>query len=213
MSFHALPDAIVKHIASFLPVKELCHFEQLDRRTRAIDTDEIWRKACENRWRRWPRYKLTPSRLRWIEENLPNLSWKRRYAWGEGDASRTRMMWEELESLSWFFNFTPQAGGRGNESLRKCRFSQGMLFLPQYLPMPYRIEVSDGVQFLCIYHFPPHRIERLPCCAEWIMTNENVTFVSSDQNDTLTYAGRGFQGNNVANRGVALMDRLHTQRD
>jgi hypothetical protein len=103
-------------------------------------------------------------------------------------------MWEELESLAWFFNFTPQAGGRGSETLQKCKFSQGFLFLDQYLPMPYRLEVVDGVQYLRIYHFPAHRIDRLTCCAEWVITNPNVTFVSCDENGTLTYTERGFQG-------------------
>jgi hypothetical protein len=194
MSFSTLPDALILTIASFLQATELYRLEKIDKRTHRLETDELWQKLCEWRWAPWPRYKLTPARMDWINENLSDMKWKGRYVWGEEDARRARITWEELESLKWFFNFTPHAGGRGQETLQKCQFQQGFMFLSQYLPMPYRLEVVDGVQYLRIYHFPPHRIDRLRCCAEWIMTNENVTLVSCDDDETLTYRDRGFQG-------------------
>jgi hypothetical protein len=194
MSFSGLPDALLKDIARFLPPEDLCRFEMIDRRTNGLDTQDLWEQICKARWEQWPRYRLTPARLQWLEENLPTLNWKDRYVWAEEDATRTRITWEELEAMSWYFNFTPQAGGRGSETLQTCQFTQGFLFLSQYLPMPYRLEVMDGVQYLRIYHFPPHRIDRLPN-AEWLITNPNVTLVSCNENETLTYREREFQGN------------------
>lgn len=205
MSFSALPDAILKDIASFLLPTDLGHFEMVNRRTCRLDTDELWKWLCSDRWKEWPRYRLTAERLVWIRENLSNLNWKGLFVWTEKDVKRTRITWEELEALSWFFNFTPQAGGRGSATLQKCRFNQGLLFLSQYLPMPYRLEVTDGSQYLRIYHFPPHRIDRLPN-AEWIITNINVTFVSNDDNEALTYRERGFQGNFVVRRDTIITD-------
>jgi hypothetical protein len=194
MSFASLPDTLIVTVASFLPAKDLCKFEMVDKRTnRHIDKGHLWKKLCVDRWKNWPRYKLTSSRMEWIENHLHHLDWKNRYKWVEEDVARTRITWEELESLDWFFNFTPVAGGRGQETLRKCQFQQGFLFLSQFLPMPYRLEVVEGTQYLRVYHFPPHLIDRLPCCGEWIISNENVTFVSCDEGETLTYRGRGFQ--------------------
>ncbi|KAG7364609.1 hypothetical protein IV203_037811 [Nitzschia inconspicua] len=196
MPFSDLPDTLVKNVASFLPPRDLCRFEMVDRWTHQLDTDELWKTICENRWKQLPRYRLTPARLEWIRENLPSMNWKRRFVWVEDDATRTRITWEEMEAHTWYFNFTPEAGGRGSDTLQTCRFSQGFLFLSQYLPMPYRLEVLDGVQYLRIYHFPPHRVDRLPN-AEWLITNINVTFVSCGENEALAFRERGFQGNHV----------------
>ena len=208
MSYTALPDSLILAVASFLPAKELCRLERIDKRTYRLDKDDLWQSLCEKRWVNWPRYKLTPTRMEWINENLSNMTWKDRYVWGEEDVRRTRITWEELGSLKWFFNFTPSSGGRGRATLQKCSFQQGFLFLSQYLPMPYRLEVEDGVQYLGIYHFPPHKIDRLPCCGEWIITNENVTFVSCDDDETVTYRGRGFQDVATENsrRDTTIMD-------
>jgi hypothetical protein len=207
MSFPAFPDALLKDVASFLPPTDLGRFEMVDRRTHCLDTEELWHKLCIDRWKEWPRYRLTADRVVWIRENLPNLSWKGLFVWTEEDVKRIRITWEELEALSWFFNFTPQAGGRGSATLQKCQFNQGLLFLSQYLPMPYRLEVVDGLQYLRIYHFPPHRIDRLPN-AEWIITNVNVTFVSTVENEALTYMERGFQGDITDRRDIMSMDSV-----
>lgn len=195
MSFPSLPDAIVVTIAGFLPARDLCQLELVSKRLRLLDFERLWMELCSMRWNDWPRYRLSESRMEWISENQGHLRWKARYAWAEEDVIRCRITWEELEDLKWFFNFTPIAGGRGDETLQSCRFQQGFLFLSQYLPMPYRLEVVDNIQYLRVYHFPPHRIQRLPCCGEWLIINEHVTFVSCDENDTLTYSGRGFRGN------------------
>lgn len=211
MSTSDLPDALWKCIASFLSPRDLCQFEMVDRRNHQLDTDELWEKICQDRWMPWPKYRLTPERRAWMQENHSNLNWKGRYVWAEADATRTRIDWEELEELSWYFNFVPEAGGRGNETLQTCQFLQGFLFLSQYLPMPYRLEVEDGIQYLRIYHFPPHRIDRLPN-TEWLITNTNVTFVSCDENEILTYTERGFQGgqdNNLQTNLIGGTLRAH----
>lgn len=112
----------------------------------------------------------------------------------ERDIVRTRITWEELQELSWWFNFTPRAGGRGTATLRHVQFLQGFLFVPEYCPpMPYRLELVNGAQYLHIYDFPPHRIERLPSCGEWIIFNENVTFVTCEEGGRPVYGARGFQ--------------------
>jgi hypothetical protein len=205
MSFSTLPDALLKDIASFLPPEDLGRFEMVDKRAYRLDFDDLWHKLCSKRWKAWPRYRMTDERLVWIRENLSNLNWKGLFVWTEEDAKRIRITWEELEALSWFFNFTPHAGGRGTATLQKCHFNQGLLFLRQYRPMPYRLEVVDGLQYLRIYHFPPHRVDRLPN-AEWLITNVNVTFVSNDVNEALTYRERGFQANIADRRETAMMD-------
>jgi hypothetical protein len=204
MSFHSLPDVLVVAVAGFLPARDLCQLEMANKRTQLLDLEAVWRELCSTRWKNWPRYRLSESRLVWINEHQSHLDWKGRYIWAEEDVARSRITWEELESLKWFFNFTPTAGGRGDETLQPCRFLQGFLFLSQYLPMPYRLEVVANVQYLRVYHFPPHRILRLPCCGEWLIVNANVTFVSCDDNDTPTYRERGFQGNVEQDHGTSM---------
>ena len=46
-------------------------------------------------------------------------------------------------------------------------------------------------QQLTIANFPKHLVDRLDSW-EWMIYNENVTFVSCDEAGTLTYTGRGF---------------------
>jgi hypothetical protein len=49
---------------------------------------------------------------------------------------------------------------------------------------------------LHVYAFPPHRIDRLTESGEWLIMNDNVTFVSSscdDDHARPTYTDRGFQ--------------------
>ena len=104
--------------------------------------------------------------------------------------------------MHWYFNFTRQAGGKGKQTLRRCIFRHGLLFLSGFPPLPYhlrivpspnpnRVGMNDVVMF--INDFPPHYIERLPSCGEWLITNHNVTLVSCDEAWTLTYTDRGFQ--------------------
>ena len=56
-------------------------------------------------------------------------SWKKVYFWMEEELARTTLTADELESLDWYFNFTPTAGGRRKATLRQCIFRHGLLFV------------------------------------------------------------------------------------
>eukprot|EP00440_Ansanella_granifera_P066797 gb/GFBE01072441.1/.p1 GENE.gb/GFBE01072441.1/~~gb/GFBE01072441.1/.p1 ORF type:complete len:184 (+),score=32.91 gb/GFBE01072441.1/:1-552(+) len=102
---------------------------------------------------------------------------------------------DELCSLRWAFNFTPQAGGRGSATLQFVEFrptepgsSCGLLFMGGYPPLPYELS-ADG-KVLDIANFPPHYVRRLDTW-EWEITNPNVTLVSC-VGDDVQYSDRGF---------------------
>ena len=48
-------------------------------------------------------------------------------------------------------------------------------------------------QRLLIANFPPHIVERLDGDWEWLIANDNVTLVSSGEDDVISYDGRHFQ--------------------
>jgi hypothetical protein len=105
-----LSDEIFLYVAGFLPPADLLRFQCLCRRTAALPTDSTcWRELCIQRWRDKPRYALTPVREQWLEIHQP-LNWQRRYFFFESDARRTIISDFELQSLTWFMNFTPQSG-------------------------------------------------------------------------------------------------------
>ena len=202
----SLPDALFVSIFDFLNDKDLLRIELVCKQLRTLFVSgllqELWKSRCERRWQSLPRYRLTESRERWLDEHLKTTCWKARYLWIENDLSRTEITKEEVETLHWYFNFTRQAGGKGKQTLRRCIFRHGLLFLSGFPPLPYhlrivpspnpnRVGMNDVVMF--INDFPPHYIERLPSCGEWLITNHNVTLVSCDEAWTLTYTDRGFQ--------------------
>ena len=143
-----LPDEILLNVAQFLHPRELLRCGAASRRMRALETDSLWRSICDQRWRAWPRYRLTTARERELDATMSELSWKERYRYFEADAARTHITEAELSSLRWHFNFTPQAGGRGMATLVPARFGNGQLTLPGYPTLPYRLRPvapPDGV--------------------------------------------------------------------
>lgn len=136
--------------------------------------------------------------------------WKNRYRWIEDDVRREQFHSPaEVESLGWYFNFTPQAGGRGEATLARCRFRDGFAEVPMYPPMLYNLVRMDERALYCgvddrddideegvgmaIANFPIHTISRIEGSGEWVIGNEAVTFVSCDTSGTLHYDERGFQ--------------------
>lgn len=190
-----IPDAMLLTVASYLEGDELMRFEIISKKFHSLKESldkETWKEVCHRRWREWPRYRwenLKKSHLR-----LTNKTWKQRYLWVEADYSRKTITIAELEGRSWWFNFTPQAGGRGLDTLTRCFFGRGFMVVPGFPPFHCRL-VNDGEQQrLYVHNFPPQTIERLTSNGEWVMKNQNVTCVSSHETDTPTYRDRGFQG-------------------
>lgn len=189
-----IPDAMLLTIAMYLEADELMRFEILSKKFCGLKENldkEVWQVVCHRRWKDWPRYRW--ENLRKSHANLTTKTWKQRYLWVGADYSRTLITTEELETRLWYFNFTPESGGRGLETMRKCGFFRNNMFVPGYPPLGYELVVSGQRQWLHIGMFPPHTVDRL-ANGEWIIKNQNVTFVSNHETEKLTYRERGFQG-------------------
>mmetsp|Transcript_42351 Transcript_42351/g.128469 ORF Transcript_42351/g.128469 Transcript_42351/m.128469 type:complete len:236 (-) Transcript_42351:638-1345(-) len=217
----SIPDDLILRVASYLPAPALASFQLSSCRLhRLVDEADrcLWRRLCERRWDRWPLYRLKPSRLAWMDAELGPAdeaasNWRRRYMWAERDVRRRTTSLSELEGLNWFFNFTDSAGGKGGESLSRCHFTNDAVlcvlapphppgaplrppFVLAYAPLSCELLDGDGpgAQRLRIADFPLHDIGRISEDGQWIITNENVTIVSTDDEGTLNYTGRNFQG-------------------
>lgn len=195
-------DILCSSLAPYFDAQTLLNLPCLSRRLRAFgdaSLDPLWKKRCRARWQDWPRYRLTEGRDRELAEKFPTYNWKKKYLWAEKDAARTTLTKDELESLGWYFNFTPAAGGREDETLTRAVFRDGSLHLigmPHYPPMPYRlVEVNTSMQQLMIVPFPSHNVSRNEEDREFLITNENVTFVSCGSDGELRYRHRGFRRN------------------
>lgn len=212
--FSSLADDLVLQVAAFLPPSDLTQLESVSTYVSHLNTDTLWKNLCQHRWQHWPRYQLTPEKWQELESSIPRVRWKDRYRLTEHDVARTEITDEEIEKLGWYFNFTLGAGGLRGDTLQRCFFKSGLLFLEDYPPLPYEIKTyatpkparsrwdvngqtgqtgqTSTRQWLKIAHFPPHFISRLSESAEWLIANENVTFVSCDEKGTLCYTGRDF---------------------
>ena len=240
----ALPDEIVVAVASTLTKpRELLALSAVSHHFRALPTSPLWRALCEACWQPWPRYRLTPTREAWLHKHkvYTDYSWQARYRHFQSDAARTTLTAEEMRDLSWHFNFTVSAGGRGRATLKPARFSETKLYVPGYPPLDYSLvdlaieapDVSDDAkcgssgsgspsadlqqvseklqqmlgitcapksvlgpttQMLQINSFPPHIVERLASSREWLVYNDNVTFVScvSHEEGPGSWDERGF---------------------
>ena len=189
-----VPDAMLLTVASYLEGDELMRFELVSKKFRDPDKSldkEVWQHVCHRRWKDWPRYRWET--LQKSHHHLITKTWKQRYIWVEADHSRMQMTPEELEASHWYFNFTPEAGGQGSETLTRCFFERGFMIVFGWPPLQCRLVDEGNRQRLLVNDFPPHTIER---CAngEWVIQNQNITCVSSHETDTLTYRDRGFQG-------------------
>ena len=194
-------DILCSSLAPYFEAADMLILPCVSRGLRAFDPnlDSLWRKRCCARWQNWPRYRLTDERDRALAERFPSFTWKEKYLWAEKDSIRTTLTKNELEGLGWYFNFTASAGGREDESLTHANFRDGSLHLigmPHYPPMPYRlVNVNSSQQQLMIVPFPSHNISRNEEDREFLITNENVTFVSCGSGGELRYRQRGFRRN------------------
>lgn len=119
-----LPDALLLSIASYLSSVELVRLESVNNSFRGLDTDALWKQLCIDAWRGKPRYEWNPTREIWLKERISvtNNLWKNRFIWVKRDLQRKIITQTELQSLGWYFNFTPMAGGQGRATLRRAIF-------------------------------------------------------------------------------------------
>ena len=195
-------DILCSSLGPYFDAQTLLNLPCLSRRLRAFgdaNLDPLWKKRCRTRWQDWPRYRLTEERERELAERFPTYNWKKKYLFMEKDSMKQTLTKDELESLGWYFNFTPAAGGREDETLTRAFFRDGSLHLigmPHYPPMPYRlVNVNTQQQQLMIVPFPSHNVSRNEEDREFLITNENVTFVSCGSDGELRYRQRGFRRN------------------
>jgi len=199
-ALNTLMDDLLLHVASYLPAKDLIHFECISSTFSNLDIGKIWKRLCEIRWKPWPRYRLTPSRNDIISRNFANCGWKDHYLRVELEATSMEIKTSDLQNLSWFLSFT-MTGVRGETAsdLQQVHFRGSVLLVPGYPPLPYEIvdetpptipsprncKIGDQLfstkQWLRIANFPPHFITKRISNAEWFIANKNVKLVSSEK--------------------------------
>lgn len=184
MDLLSLPEEVILTVLSYFDSTELCLVEITCSYFRTLlDTSKLWKLLCDKDFSSFPRYRCQTN-------GYPKDSFKLSYQWLLQEVKRERITVNDLDTLDWLFNYHPLAGGMGRLTLVSCSFDVSFLSLHPFPPLPYSIE-DDG-SILQISDFPPHDISRLPD-GEWLIKNENVTFVSHDTRGTLNYRGRGFQ--------------------
>ena len=142
----SLVDELLTCIATFLPdAASLIAFESVSSRFASVPHEAAWRSLCEKRWEDKPRYRLTEKRHEELNTHMRALSWRRRFATFEVDGRRSSITEEELSSLGWYFNYTPDAGGLGRDTLRRVVFKDGRLAVPDYPHMPYSLVGPAGL--------------------------------------------------------------------
>jgi len=154
--FSSLADELLLHAASFLAPVDLLQLECLSSYTNHLDTDIIWRKACQRRWQKWPMYQSlltseerssrSSGRNRCNDPRLVGVGWKEKYRIVECDVIRTEITMEELEDLNWYFNYTTGAHRILDVTLLKCSFKDSFLFLEGYPPLPVYIKEQEPPQ-------------------------------------------------------------------
>ena len=199
IQFSSISDDLVKHIASFLPPKDLLQFQCISSDLSRLDTDMIWKNLCQKRWDPWPRYRLTPERIQELNGNFPGVSWKDHYRRIEREATCIEIKQSDFLNLCWYLSFN-LSGVRGEtqSDWQKVHFTPQFLMVPGYPPLPYAImddppprslhirpnrkgdQPFSTKQWLQIADFPSHGITRRLSNAEWMIVNENVTIVSCE---------------------------------
>jgi len=194
----ALIDDLILEISKYLSFRDLLNFQSVSMRLSILDTTHSWRNLCQQRWKPWPRYALTPHRITELNHSLADVSWKDHYRRVELDVTRMELKKSDLLHRSWFLSFV-LSGVRGETSsdVQRVRFGADNVLLVQGYP-PLRYEIMDETptssshicrsrmgdqpfsikQWLRIADFPPHFITKKLSNAEWLIVNENATFVS-----------------------------------
>mmetsp|Transcript_26009 Transcript_26009/g.39373 ORF Transcript_26009/g.39373 Transcript_26009/m.39373 type:complete len:215 (-) Transcript_26009:58-702(-) len=194
-----LTEDTILEVASYLSVTDLLCFECTSTYVSRLDTAQIWKARCEERWRPWPRYLLTPERQIELETAFPDCSWKHHFLRVEQEATSLEIKPSDLRNLNWFLSFS-QSGVRGElrSDFMQVYFQESALLVPGYPALTYEI-INDAPpsmicetlhksqlgdqpfstkQWLKIANFPPHIITKRLSNAEWIIANRNVTMVS-----------------------------------
>ena len=120
-----MTDDLVLQVASFLPARDLLQFQCVSSKISKLDTDKIWKRHCQTRWEPWPRYRLTPEKLKEFCSSHPNLKWKDHYRRIEAEATCTRIQRCDLLDLEWYLSFA-LSGVRGEtrSDFLRVRFTQ-----------------------------------------------------------------------------------------
>jgi len=188
---------LLLHIVSYLPAKDLLHFQCVSSETSRLQTNNTWKSLCKHRWEPWPRYRLTQEKIEEIFETFPEFTWKDHYRTTERSATCTEIKECDLLSLSWYLNFS-LSGVRGelHSDFQSVAFSPAYLMVPGHPPLSYEIvneeppccshnRESQRVakpfstkQWLRIADCPPHFIVKNKYNAEWLIANNNVSIVS-----------------------------------
>jgi hypothetical protein len=184
MNLLSLPDELIQSVFSFVDAKDLGLVEITCAYFRTI-TSPLWKLCCDKDFSSFPRYRCQTNGYYGKD------SYKLTYEWLFREVKRARITNNDLETLDWYFNFLPSAGGRGRFTLMECVFDQQFLTIPPFPILPYSIQ-EDGL-YLQVSEYPLHDIERLPD-GEWLIKNDAVTIVScAGYGGTLRYQDRGFQ--------------------
>ena len=133
---NTVPDELILIILSFGDASDIASFQSTCKRYRNLkDIEDLWRKLCHRRWRRWPIYSMRIDTAREVGTDVQEQTWKERYKWVERDFLRTEITRDELERLEWHFNYLPWAGGTTGEAGTQSAayFHQGRLYLLKYL--------------------------------------------------------------------------------
>mmetsp|Transcript_30870 Transcript_30870/g.38112 ORF Transcript_30870/g.38112 Transcript_30870/m.38112 type:complete len:111 (+) Transcript_30870:16-348(+) len=83
---------IIKFLAPIclLRLEGVCHSLKL------LDTNEVWRKHCEQRWINWPLYRMSESEIESESSAIAVESWKTKYRLVEDEVKRSRITKEEI---------------------------------------------------------------------------------------------------------------------
>mmetsp|Transcript_14412 Transcript_14412/g.21148 ORF Transcript_14412/g.21148 Transcript_14412/m.21148 type:complete len:233 (-) Transcript_14412:153-851(-) len=198
LSFLGLPDEVLLQVFSFASVSDLGQLDSVNSelmRGRLGDrVDEVaWKRHCETTWKhKSPRYHQKATAA--FDDATRHTSWKQRYRSVLEESSHTTLDRSTLQNLDWYFNYAPEAGGRGRLTVVKCVFVGNVLLVPGYPPFNYQLTEDEfGRHALRVEVFPLHYITRLED-GEWAIHNDYVTFVSVFEDDlnNCTYRERGF---------------------
>lgn len=201
-SFSSLREELLLNIADYLPPKELLRFQCVSKELSELNTEPIWEKRCDERWKPWPRYRLTIEKRNELDSAgsvTSRMTWKMRYFAIEKDATRNTLRSHDLHNLRWYLSFVLsgiRGEGRSDHVAVEFAFGQ-VLLVPGYPPLSYKLvneappstgdhvrqnlrgdQPFSNTQYLRISDFPPHFISRKSSDAEWLIVNENVMMVS-----------------------------------
>ena len=140
MELDQLPVDLLSHCLAQLPdARSLVRACAVSSRWRTLASNDMWKELCRARWEDWPPYRLSSEKERQLLA-AGSIDWRERYRFVEADVRRSTITNEEMTSLPWFFNFTPQAGGRGRHTMKRAQFTpppMSKLIVPGYPPLDW----------------------------------------------------------------------------